>query len=173
MAEMNLKDVRGFWRDLAAPAYLEFWRTYQADEPLSRAHFSLIYRRLMSAALLINHQADKVATRDKASSGFDFISMVEKLDSDIGASLHACRLLVNDAKHNAKRPQSAAERLRRDGYDTKGDGGLLEINLTMPNEDVYDMCIVVGKAFNFWCDYFDGHTVINFNQPHVEPPSSK
>jgi|GEM_PF-3367282 len=164
MAEMYLDDVRGYWRELAAVAYTEFWDEYQSDEPVDRVRLMLIYRRLICAALLLNHLADKAALMHQCGKGFDFINLVEGADQELGKALHACRLISNEVKHEAKLLQEASTRARVPEYDLDGANEVLELNILTKSGDVFDMCIAVGTFFNFWRSYFDGSASINFKQ---------
>lgn len=167
MADIGLDDVRGYWRDLAAPAYEEFWREYQKDEPVDRGRVLLIYRRMLGAALFLNHLADKAALRHDKEKGNHFMDVVQASDPALGASLHACRNLVNDVKHEAKLEQEATLRERLSGYDVEGVNNVLEINLLTKNSELHDMCLVIGNVFNFWIAYFDGSSSVNFRQTLV------
>jgi hypothetical protein len=164
MAELNLNDVRGFWRDLAAPAFVDFWDEYQADLPVDSRRFSIIYRRLVSAALLINHQSDKVASGHNCGTGFQFMDKVAGSYPDIAKSLHACRFLVNDLKHHAHLLQEAVLRDRKHDFDSEGAHKLLAVDLLLCDGEVHDVCLTLCTAFRFWVDYFSGIGDINFQQ---------
>lgn len=164
MAEMNLDDVRGYWRELAGPAYSEFWDEYQLDTPVRRNRFMLIYRRLLSACLFLNHLADKAALMHGLENGNKFMTELEKLDVHAGRMLHACRKLANEAKHETKLIQEATTRQRISDYDLEGINEVLELNMLTQDADIYDMCRAAGDAFNFWRGYFDCSAKINFKQ---------
>jgi hypothetical protein len=164
VAEMYLDDVRGYWRELAAESYTEFWDEYQADLRVDRRRLMLIYRRLLCASLLLNHLADKAALMHRCGSGFEFLNQVEAGDSVLGKALHACRLLANEAKHETKLLQEASSRPRAQDYDLEGTNDVLELNMLTRDGDVFDMCRAVGLFFNFWRGYFDGSEKINFKQ---------
>ena len=55
MVDLDLNGSREYFRDLAIPAFDDFWCVYQADRPLDRRNFSLVYRRLVAASMLLNH----------------------------------------------------------------------------------------------------------------------
>ncbi|MGY2257050.1 hypothetical protein [Pseudomonas reactans] len=164
MAEMYLDDVRGYWRELASEAYTEFWSEYQSDQAVDRSRLMLIYRRLICAVLLLNHLADKAALMHRCGKGFDFINLVQSSDLELGKTLHACRLLSNDAKHEAKLLQVAGTRPRNPSYDLEGVNEVSEFNMLTEDGDVFDMCFAVGTFFHFWREYFDGSATVNFKQ---------
>lgn len=164
MADLFLDDVRGYWRDLAAKAYEEFWSEYQADIQPSSNHLLLVYRRLLCAALFLNHQADKAAPMHGLERGNHFMDLVEEKDREMGLKLHACRHFANDAKHEMKRLQQARTRPRESAYDNDGQSEVFEIHMLSLDGELYDMCLVAGDIWRFWISYFDGSAPINFRQ---------
>lgn len=164
MADIGLDDVRGYWRDLVGPTYEDFWAEYQADRAVDRKRLVLIYRRMLCAAFFLNHLADKAARLHRLENGRLFMDMVAKDNEVIGRQLHACRALVNDTKHEAKLMQEAKTRKRDPGYDLDGSCDVLEIMMLTNDCHLHDMCLVVGDAFGFWVNYFQGIGRPNFRQ---------
>lgn len=174
VAELNLDDARGYWRDLAAPAYEDFRREYQRDVS-PKQNLLLVYRRLICASLMLNHQADKVAgLHGKDWTGNRFMDLVAELDFVLGYELHACRLFANDAKHDMKRIHEASTRPREAAYDETGEFPVLVINmLSVDGRRLSDMCRIVGQAWKFWISYFDGSGVLSYHAARIAQLGAK
>jgi len=164
VAELLLDDARGYWRDLSAEAYDEFWSEYQKDIQPDVKQLLRVYRRLLCAALLLNHQADKVAPLHGLDGGNKFMDLVAKADEEVGLKLHACRHFANDAKHEMKRIQEARTRPRDPEYDQEGQFKIFEIHMLALDGELYDMCRVAGDVWQFWISYFDGSAAVNYRQ---------
>lgn len=164
MVEMYLDDIRGYWRDLVKPAFQEFWDEYQRDVKPDVAQLHKLYRRLICASLLMNHQADKAAPLHGLKKGEKLIDLLEPLNRDIWLKLHACRHFSNDAKHAMKRIQEAGTRERLEGFDRAGANEVFEIHMLTLDGEIYDMCRTIAEAFWFWVGYFDGSSPITFKQ---------
>ncbi len=164
MGDLQLDDARGFWRDLAMPAFEEFWQAYQDDSRLDVKALLLVYRRLLCAALLLNHLADKVAPYHRLKSGKEFMDLIQEQNSSVGSYLHACRHLSNDAKHLMRGLQDAKTRQRRPDFDGPGDSEVFEIFGVFHDGTHADICLAVCEAWNFWVSYFDGSADVNFHQ---------
>lgn len=175
MGEVDLNDVRGYWLELAAPAALEFWYAHQEDVAPSRERLRLVYMRLLSAAILLNHQADKAAPHHGLKKGIQFIDLVAEKDQPTAAEMHACRNFVNDAKHVMKGFQSSSYRARNSGYDQPGTNDVIELRAQALDGNFYDQCRVVIDVWKFWVGYFNGSSVVTFkeglDQEYSEPPA--
>jgi hypothetical protein len=174
MADLNLDDVRGYWRDLAAPAYEEFWYAYQRDADPKNS-LLLVYRRLICACLLLNHQADKAASLyGRNKRGNHFMDLVTELDHEMGYKLHACRFFSNDAKHDMARLQEASTRPRDLDHDQPGQFPLLVIHmLSTDGKRLSDMCKLVGEVWKFWISYFDGTGVLSYHPARRQQLAAK
>ena len=174
MADMNLDDIRGYWRDLTAEAFQEYWSAYQRDVKPDVAHLLLVYRRLITAALFMNHQADKTAPLHGLERGNHFMDLIKASDETLGLKLHACRHFVNDAKHEMERVQEARTRLREPGFDSESSFDVFEINMLAKDSELYDMCRIICDIWKFWIGYFEGTSLINYrsalNAKHESNP---
>ncbi|MEE3636492.1 hypothetical protein UIA24_19900 [Pseudomonas sp. AL 58] len=163
MADIFLDDVRGYWRDLAAPAFEEFWREYQSDGEFSGSRVILVYRRMIAAAFFLNHLADKAATLQGLTNPIQLINLIKIQDPDSANQMDACRHFVNDAKHEMKRIQEASLRSREANFDNEGAGKVLQFNmLSTDGKCLYDLCLTVCAVWRFWISYFDGSSEVNF-----------
>ncbi|MCP1649450.1 hypothetical protein [Pseudomonas nitroreducens] len=124
----------------------------------------LVYRRLLCAALLLNHLADKVAPYHQLGKGNHFMDLIQKHDLAAGANLHACRNFSNDAKHAMKGLQEATTRKRDPSFDRPGDSEVFEIFGVFHDGAHADLCRAVCGAWKFWIGYFEGSTAVNFQQ---------
>ncbi|WP_447651030.1 hypothetical protein [Pseudomonas abietaniphila] len=168
MAEMYLDDIKGYWKALSAPAYQEFWDEYQRDTKPDIAHLYKVYRRLICAALLLNHQADKAAPLHGLQKGEKFIDLLGDESREIRLKLHACRQFANDAKHEMKRIQEASVRARASGFDKEGACEVFEIHMLSLDGELYEMCRTVTDVFWFWVGYFDGKSPLSFKKALAE-----
>jgi hypothetical protein len=163
MADMYLDDVRGYWKGLAAPAFEEFWAEYQIDVDVSSNRLTLIYRRLITASLFLNHLSDKAALLHGRVKGNHFMDEVQAKDAALGSKLHACRHFANDAKHEMQRIQEASLRHREKGFDDDGESLVVQFRmLSTDGNELHEICRVVTEVWRFWIGYFDGSAPINY-----------
>lgn len=161
MGDLDLNGSRGYFRDLANPAFDDFWCAYQADKPLDSRNFSLVYRRLIAASMLLNHFSDKIAAElwPKIKKGEDRLKKLEPLIEAISPvallKLDACRHFSNDLKHVANKLHSFDSRPRNPDYDDPGEHDVFCFFMKYPKKpDPIDLCIAAGDAFNFWRGYY-------------------
>ncbi|WP_447810963.1 hypothetical protein [Pseudomonas putida] len=165
MADIFLDDVRGYWRDLAAPAFHEFWTEYQRDGEFSGDRVILVYRRMIAAAFFLNHLADKAATLQGLTHPLQLINLIKIQNPDSAKEMDACRNFVNDAKHEMKRIQEASLRSRQPDFDDEGDAKVLQFHmLSTDGNELYDLCLTVCAVWRFWISYFDGSSEVNFRE---------
>lgn len=164
MGDVDLDDVRGYWRELASPAALEFWHAHQEDVAPSREQLRLVYLRLLSAAILLNHQSDKAAGHHGLERGNQFIGLVKQKDQDIAAKMDACRNFVNDAKLVMKGFQTSSFRPRQAGYDHAGTHDVIVLTAQAKDGKLYDQCRVVIDVWQFWVGYFNGSAAVTFRE---------
>ena len=112
MGTIELSDLRGYFKELAGPAFEEFWFEYQADAPLDIGKFTIVYRRLVTAIFFLNHMTDKAAKLRGANGPSDVIRQVMASDMNAGVALDVCRQLTNDVKHPKTQPQKFSTRER-------------------------------------------------------------
>ncbi|WP_072458222.1 hypothetical protein [Pseudomonas sp. NFACC49-2] len=152
MGTIELSDLRGYFKELAGPAFEEFWFEYQADIPVDIGRFMFIYRRLVTAVFFLNHMTDKAAKLRGAHSPGHVISMVKASDTDAGTALDVCRQLTNDVKHPKTQPQSFGVRDRTTG----DEAGLNQLPCWMYTDKAgvqHDLCDVAQRAWRYWIDY--------------------
>ncbi len=161
MSELDLNGPRGYFKDLASPAFDDFWCVYQADNPLDRENFSLVYRRLIAACILLNHVSDKVAANlwPSVKKGADRLAnldaKVEAISKDAKLDLDACRHFSNDLKHIALKLHTAEGRERESAYDNDGLNQVFCFYMKYQNSpDPVDICLAAGGAYRFWRAYF-------------------
>lgn len=161
MSELNLNGPRGYFKDLANPAFDEFWDVYQADKTLDRKNFSLVYRRLIAACILLNHVSDKVAANlwPNVEKGADRLAnldiKIKAISNDSKKDLDACRHFSNDLKHVAVKLHTANGRDREPAYDDEGLNQVFCFFMKYQNAPVpIDICLAAGGAYRFWRAYF-------------------
>lgn len=153
MGEIGLNDVRGYFKELAAPAFVEFWKEYQHDVPVDGERFTLVYRRLITALFFLNHMTDKTAKQRGVKNPVDLIEMVKGADCDAGTALDICRLLVNDVKHPAKRLQTYDVRDRIMPYDDQGDNPLPSWVYTDKLGGHHELGDIAQRVWKYWIEY--------------------
>lgn len=149
---IELSDLRGYFKELAGPAFEEFWFEYQADIPVGIGRFMLIYRRLVTALFFLNHMTDKAAKLRGANSPGHVISLVKASDIDAGTALDVCRQLTNDVKHPNTQPQTFSVR-DRTKTDEVGSHQLPCWIYTDKSGAKHDLCEVAQRAWRYWIDY--------------------
>ncbi|MCO5364776.1 hypothetical protein [Pseudomonas alliivorans] len=146
-----LDDARGYFKELAAPSFIEFWSEYQEDIPVDIGRYSFIYRRLITALFFLNHMTDKVATQRGFKKPEDVIAAVKSMDMKAGIALDVCRQLTNDVKHLKNQPQTYGVRERSD-TDNVGDNQLPTWIFTDKSGRDYDLCDVAYDVWSYWLD---------------------
>ncbi|RMQ94577.1 hypothetical protein ALP94_00522 [Pseudomonas savastanoi pv. glycinea] len=151
MGSIALSDARGYFKELAAPAFEEFWFEYQEDAPVDNGRYMLIYRRLVTALFFLNHMTDKVAAQRGLKKPEDVIAAVKAVNSIAGTSLDVCRQLTNDVKHPKNQPQTYG---LRDRVATDQDGlNLLPTWIyTDKSGNEHDLCDIAQEAWKYWID---------------------
>ena len=152
MGTIELSDLRGYFKELAAPAFEEFWFEYQADTPLDIGRFTLVYRRLVTAIFFLNHMTDKAAKLRGAGSPGDVIRLVMASDLNAGIALDVCRQLTNDVKHPKTQPQKFSSRDRAT-TDEPGDHHLPCWIYTDKAGSEHDLCDIAQRAWAYWVEY--------------------
>lgn len=152
MGAIELSDLRGYFKELAGPAFEEFWFEYQADLPVDRGRFTLIYRRLVTAVFFLNHMTDKAAKLRGANSPGDVISAVKVSDVSAGIALDVCRQLTNDVKHPKTQPQTFSSRDRTETDET-GVHQLPCWIYTDKSGAKHELCDIAQRAWRYWIDF--------------------
>lgn len=149
---IELSDLRGYFKELAAPAFEEFWFEYQADIPVDIGRHMFIYRRLVTALFFLNHMTDKAAKQRGAENPGEVIRMVKTRDPDAGTALDVCRSLTNDVKHPNTQPQTFGF---RDRVETDEDGGnQLPCWIYTDKSGIsHDLCDIAQRVWKYWIDY--------------------
>ncbi|QVW25320.1 hypothetical protein KJF94_07025 [Pseudomonas hormoni] len=152
MGTIELSDLRGYFKELAAPAFEEFWFEYQADIPVDIGRHMFIYRRLVTALFFLNHMTDKAAKQRGAENPGEVIRMVKARDPDAGTALDVCRSLTNDVKHPKTQPQTFGF---RDRVETDEDGGnQLPCWIYTDKSGIsHDLCDIAQRVWKYWIDY--------------------
>lgn len=153
MGEISLNDARGYFRDLVGPAFEEFWREYQRDDPVDRDRFMVIYRRLLTCMFFMNHMTDKVAKMRGYKSPLDVIEAVKGADCKAGEALEVCRLLVNDVKHPAKRLQTYELRDRGREYDRPGKNKMPAWTYTDKIGGLHELGDTAQRVWAYWVSH--------------------
>ncbi|MNJ30543.1 hypothetical protein D3C77_251430 [compost metagenome] len=152
MGTIELSDLRGYFKELAAPAFEEFWFEYQADIPVDIGRFMFIYRRLVTAIFFLNHMTDKAAKQRGAKNPEHVIRLVKASDVEAGEALDICRLLTNDVKHLRNQPQAYGLR-DRTPTDEAGTSQLPYWIYTDKDGAKHDLCDIAQRAWKYWIDY--------------------
>ncbi|WP_443691801.1 hypothetical protein [Pseudomonas sp.] len=152
MGEIGLNDARGYFKELAAPAFLEFWDEYQRDAVVDDERFGLIYRRLLTAVFFMNHMADKIAKQRGIKDPVDVIEAIKGVDCEAGAALEICRMLTNDVKHSKNRRHSYDFRDRNMPYDKPGAAQLPSWTYTDSLGGLHELGDVAWRTWCYWID---------------------
>lgn len=167
MGELDLNGSRGYFNDLAGQAFDDFWLAYQADNPLDRRNFSLVYRRLVAACVLLNHSSDKVADElmpgevDRKKRLKELSRRIQVASPADSLSIDACRHFSNDLKHTAKKQHSFDSRPRDSDFDDPGEHDVFCFFMTYNDKaEPVDLCIAACETFHFWRRYFRGELAL-------------
>ncbi|WP_122723358.1 hypothetical protein [Pseudomonas viridiflava] len=159
MGTIALDDARGYFKELAAPSFEEFWFEYQEDLPVDIGRYTLIYRRLVTTLFFLNHMTDKVARQRGFKTPGEVIKAVKSVDLAAGISLDVCRQLTNDVKHPEVQSQTYGLR-DRVATDKNGASRLPTWTYTDKSGNDHDLCDVAYNAWRYWID----------NRDHREKP---
>ena len=151
MGTVVLRDAQGYFKELAAPAFEEFWFEYQEDLPVDIGRYRFIYRRLVTALFFLNHMTDKVAEQRGMEKPTEVIAAIKLVDMEAGTALDVCRLLTNDVKHPKNQPQTFGLR-DRVGSDQEGLNKLPTWIFTDKAGAQHDLCDIAYVAWRYWID---------------------
>jgi hypothetical protein len=152
LGTIELGDLRGYFKELAGPAFEEFWFEYQENLPVDIGRFVLIYRRLITAMFFLNHMTDKAAKHRGVRSPEELIRAVRAVDPKAAEALDICRMLTNDVKHVKNNPQSYGLRDRA-ASDEPGSSQLPSWTYTDNTGKQHDLCDVAERVWRYWVDY--------------------
>lgn len=156
MGNLNLNDVLGFFRELVDPNFQEFYWDYQSEVECDREKLVRVFRKMVNLCLMLNHQADKVASKLGYHSANHLIKEVSKYYPVEGAALEAVRKFSNDIKHEAKLDQSFTTRKKNELDQFLAASVLPEWYFITPDGDKIAVCDSSVSAYLFWGKYFGG-----------------
>ena len=160
MGNLNLDDVKGFFRELVDPNFHDFYWDYQSEDECDRDKLVRVFRKMVNLCLTLNHQADKVATALKYENALELIGEVSSHYKIEGAALDAVRRFSNDVKHKSKLDQNYTTRERSD-IDRSPDGpDLPEWYFLDGNGVKFAVCNASVVAYLFWGKYFAGERTL-------------
>ncbi|WP_394133491.1 hypothetical protein [Marinobacter nauticus] len=160
MGNLNLDDVRGFFRELVDPNFYDFYWDYQSEDECDRDKLVRVFRKMVNLCLTLNHQADKVAKALKYENALELIGEVSSHYKDEGAALDAVRRFSNDVKHKSKLDQNFTARERSD-MDRSPDGPDLPEWYFLDGSGVkVAVCNASVDAYLFWGKYFAGERAL-------------
>tara|TARA_R110002074_G_scaffold241015_1_gene412711 strand:- start:63 stop:560 length:498 start_codon:yes stop_codon:yes gene_type:complete len=160
MGNLDLDDVRGFFRELVDPNFDDFYSDYQSEDECDRAKLVRVFRKMVNLCLTLNHQTDKVAKAFKYDSALELIGEVSNHYKSEGAALDAVRRFSNDVKHKSKLDQNYTTRERSD-IDRSTDGpDLPEWYFLDGNGVKVAVCNAAVESYLFWGKYFAGERLL-------------
>ena len=155
MGNVNLDDVRGYFKELVTPNFSEFYKDYKDESAAGREHLVLVYRRLVNLALTLNHQTDKTKSKLGYGSPVDFIEAIKEKYPEEGEAIDRVRCFANDIKHEAKLDQAAGYNgLSPEGEPIEGAELLPEWKAMKKSGETFEVCSSVVTAYVFWGKYF-------------------
>jgi len=112
VGNINLDDVKGFFRELVWPNYVDFQQEFQLDVECDTQRKILIFRKLVNLCLALNHQADKVAKKLNYGNALSLLAEISAHYPAEASSIDAVRKFTNDIKHEARLGSSFHSRPR-------------------------------------------------------------
>lgn len=99
MTKLNINDCLGYFRELVQGSYIDFISIHQSAEQADRDKAIKAFRSLVGLALLLNHLADKVASKKNYKSAIKLLESIKQTDPESFAHLNSIRIFANDIKH--------------------------------------------------------------------------
>ena len=155
MGNMNLDDVKGYFRDLVRENLNEFWLEYQSEKKFDRRKISNTYRKMVNLCITLNHHTDKVALKLNYSKSIDLISEIEKHYPSEGESVDSIRKFSNDVKHESKLDQFYVTKKISAPDNSAREIELPEWYYLDVNGNKISICESVVEAFWFWQFWHD------------------